>query len=395
MMILPLLLGMQATDAPVALFNKSVKAHRALARGSATISVKTSGRMAGASANYKMAWQRPNRATVTINKPGAGLQAASSRQFTLIDKRVTAVDLYANEWLSTPVVGPVPTLYRGLAYGAGVLDDSARFLLDPEYYAKFMDLMALTRGWTTRTVGGTTVAVRQEGKDRNELIFSNRNGLLVGMRSSAGIDIGITHGPAVAISAPSTKNLVKVAVFRERWSPSKYATPQARQVAEGAIRAYWNVGKLRYTAAGGGVSYAVDYDRGNFRHVRGEVTSAYRNKQLSVSWKSGAKRSASGTRAELLDAMKKWRLELEPTLLRMWSGKNPMQSYFRPGAKVRLIASIRSGAVPVDVLEVRDGLSRMTVEIRRDNRLLSRVLSEQVDQRGNTVLSSETRFTYR
>jgi hypothetical protein len=394
-MMLPLLLGFQATDAPVARFNRSVRAHRALSRGSATVAVRTTGRLAGGSATYRMVWQQPNRVSVTVEKPAVAMQAASKRQFVWIGGNIVGIDHFAKEWLSMPVGERNPTLYRGIMYGSGALDDSARFLLDPTYYAKFMDLMALTRGWTTRQVGGTTVAVRQEGKDRNELIFSNGTGLLVGMKSSAGLDTAITYGAPTAINVPSRQGLTQVPVFRERWSPSKYATPQARQIAEASIRAYWNVRKLNYTMAGGGVSYKVEYDRGNFRHVRGEVTSVYRNKQLTVQWNSGASRTASGTRPELLDAAKKWNVDFEPMLLRMWSGKNPMQTYFRPGATVRLIASIRSGAVPVDILEVREGLSRMTIEIRRDNRLLSRVVSEQVDQRGNAVMTSESRFVYR
>ncbi len=84
----------------------------------------------------------------------------------------------------------------------------------------------------------------------------------------------------------------------------------------------------------------------------------------------------------------------EPFLRLKLFGRNPMRELLGPGMKVRLVGTIELRGVPCDILEISGDGVRVSAWVRKDNRLIAQLATENRDARGTLVSESQQTFTY-
>jgi hypothetical protein len=74
--------------------------------------------------------------------------------------------------------------------------------------------------------------------------------------------------------------------------------------------------------------------------------------------------------------------------------KNPIEILIPPGSRVRRAGTMSLNSVPVDIIEVKSPLLRVTMAIRQDNRLVADLRAVNVDRNGKVLFSSSRSFAW-
>ena len=390
MLIMMALLAGQPTSADGA-FGRCIAAHRAMR--SASIAVATEVRYKGlpnTDSRFTLAFVKPNHATLRMR------EGKNDRTYFIRPGSMVGYDANTNEVLrrDAPARGTLAERYVLLLGG---LEDAVQLVLEPSVSEAMLAQYRTFPKWTMRRLAGV---LRLEYRARGTVsIFDLDPSRFVLRRVRLEIPQGYMewrygYGPTPrTVGFATPKNAVSVAAFYVG-AAAEYADAKAKSLAHASIKAYEDYRRGAFTVSRPEGDTHVVFDGRKARQKSGESEWAYDGKKLWVRDQRGRLFSGSTPLAQMLGSLGASGQSAEPFLRLKLYGRNPMRELLGPGMKVRLVGTIELRGVTCDILEITGEGLRLSAWIRRDNRLIAQLGTENRDPNGTLVSASEQSFTY-
>lgn len=378
-------------------FDRSFAAHKALNATSVTIRVE--GQFGGQKLSnvYRVAYIRPNRASVRVTEKGA------DRSYYVVGNKFSGFDRTNNEYLTRPA--PVKaTLLDRLGLALSTIDESVQPILELSVldglYIKFRG----TKGWTKTEDAKTIRLLRYVGPEKDRVgaafFFDKKTYLLKGATFMGGPSNVMAwryeYGAKpkdISFRPPATA--LKVSSFLETRPQPSYADPIARRVAEASARAYDSLRHVELVVASSAGKHRIWMSSGRVRERQGNIDWSYANGWLTVlNLKKNRVYKGKTPYAQVPNYLQKLGLRMDPIIRQLGQRKNPMRVMLHERAKVRRIGAITDRGAMCDILQLEDSKLRVSVWVRQKDRLLQSVETRHLDENGKTVLSSTRDFQY-
>lgn len=376
-----------------ALFDRAIQHITQASKGTFTAEFRSTQNAVKKSGSYGVAYVRPDRLQVRARVEG-------DRTYTLIGTKLYAVDHRAGEYLSV-AAGNTGSATQKMGAVVAV-DEPVRILVDPGVGKSFLSTFREISAWRIdRTTDGATLYA----KDVNGgyTIGFDASGRLQNVRveSRAGwLEWSYRYGSAPkAITFAPPPGYKRVNEFidtdtTDRGLPT-YADAQAKRIVDGTLRAYSRLTSVAYTVIdeAGSTTVWVSGKAVRQKSAAGEwawrngILTVVQHRQKTIRTGKANWRTVDGTVGKLAQ-------RVDPILSRLERKENPVLEMLGADMKGRSIGTLKFGRVTCDVVEFKAPGLRLTLTIRRDNRLLHAASTENLDGTGRVMGRSERRYTY-
>ncbi len=384
-----------------AAFEGCLRVHRAMQSASATVEVSQLLNGQRTRTSYQVAYVRPTQVQLRVREPQQQGRAATDRTFALVDGRFWGYDAVVHEQLARKTI-PVGTLIQKLSTQVGSIDDSVAGLIEPDRLVAFIRPFRETRGWTISRKGALTLVRKSSTtppKNTTEWRFETTTWRLRGLAvdvPGGRLEWTVTYGAAPkAISWRPPKDAPAVASFTLRPGPPQYRTPEAKTIAERAMRAYDRLQHVHYwTETAEGIQKVwlsgskLRQETRSLAFVVADGQGAIRDdrKRQFYSGKAGSRLIG--------EALAKLNARIDPFVRQILNRQNPVRMLLLPGITVAKIGNVKIGGVEGDILEFKTASSKIALVVRRPDGLLSSLRSTVYDPEGNVAGGTDRTFIY-
>lgn len=389
-LILMAMLAGQPTTADGA-FGRTIAAHGAMRAGSITVTTEV--RYKGfppADGRYSLQFVKPDQATLRMR------EGKNDRTYHIQPGSMVGYDANTNEVLrrDAPAKGSLAERYVLLLGG---LEDAVQLVLEPSVSEALLGHYRTFPKWTMKRVADVLRLEYRSGGTMSLFDLDPSNFALrrVRLEIPAGyMEWRYTYGTlprSVTFAAP--RNAVAVAAFYVG-AAAEYSDAKAKSLAHASIKAYEEYRRGSFSVVRPQGTTNVVFDGRRARQSGAGSDWAYDGKFLWVRDSAGKLYSGRTLMAEMLGSLAEAGQSAEPFLRLKMFGRNPMRELLGPGMKVRLVGSIVARGVQCDILEISTDGVRVSAWIRKDNRLIAQLSTENRDAQGTLVSESEQSFLY-
>ena len=390
----PLALLLLSADATSnAAFDRAIQHITSSAKGAFTTEFRSTQNAVKKSGTYEVTYARPDRLKVRAKVEG-------DRTYTLIGAKLYAVDHKAREYLAI-IAGKTGSAAQRMSAVVAV-DEPVRILVDAGVGKNFLTTFREIQLWRADKSSSGTTLFAKDPSGGYTIGFDTVGRLsMVRVESKAGwlewsYRYGSTPGP-IAFGVP--RGFKKVDQFidtdtTDRGKP-KFSDATAKQIFDGTLRAYSRLSSVAYTVTDGrgATSVWVSGKSAKQRTAVGEwvwrdgVLTVVQHRQKTVRSGKAVWRTVDGTVGKLGQ-------RVDPILSRLERKESPILTMLGADMKGKAVGTLKVSGVTCDVLEFRTAGLRLTLTIRRDNRLLHAASTENFDSSGKVMGRSERRYTY-
>lgn len=379
-----------------AVLSRSLSTHRALKSSSVVVTTQT--RMGGKRkvGKYEIAFIKPERLSIRVVEPGA------DRKYFFVGRTAHGVDRRYNEYLRRPLP-PYTTLLEKSALLFKGLDDAVQTLLDVDVMSGLYDRLLMAQGWKPTSKFGLVGFEMNAGSGKTKsgatIRFDRKSFLLKEVQlTSLGSTITWTYDYSAApksISFTKPAGYIEVESFLERGPSATYLDPGAKQKAEACARAYDSLRHVELTTRNGSESSRIWFSNHRLREKQSRIDWSYGDGTL---WLEDAKlkRLYKGkvSYGSVPKYLAKFGVRMDPLIRQLITRNNPIRKLLDSTAKVRSKGMLSSGGEAYDLLEVSRPELKAVLWIRSKDKLIGRIDSNNLDARGNVILTSRRDIEY-
>ena len=376
-------------DAGDYIFGRSLKAHEALASGSATVDSR-SGLKLDNKVVTDITWAAPTDIYAAVTEGGVKRELFVGK----FDIHIRRPDLgqYKSERKDDKY-----GLSEAARYSDPTLDKMAVSLLTKEEMAKFFKDYEQVPSWTTKVENNLLKLTADVGVVKYEFDFDASNWRLVRhvmktnqIAQSWAIRYRPTKRPLRFSEGP---NDYKVAAFEENLPEPKYADKATRQAVAKLFRAYDRPGWLAFEVKDNDGTTKVLMKGRNLRQVTKDSDFSYDGARLAMMDKAGNAFYEGATPSkDLSKALAAADARLDPLAQLLVRGVNPFRHLCSRDATAKIVGSTMVKGEKVTLIDVSTKTDRMNIAMRNsDGRVLT--IMTQIRSEGSNMASQRI-FTY-
>ncbi len=380
---------------PAQAIDDCVAAHRRLDAASIVIDATANAQGKQFHNRFTLSYQRPGTLLLRIRAGASRDQVASDRTFLIKGTKLVALQPATNEYLTRTIPDKKNSLAERAILILESVDDSVKFMLDPDALQKFLGTFRKLNGWTSQARKSGTVLTRsQAGKSNVRFEFGKDSLLRIARISAPGSLLSwryeYGHKPSsLTLTIPRGSRKVEsfLAVGGTRL---KFSDKSASTIWDASTRAYGSLRSASILIRSGERSTRVLFSGHRSAQIETGLSWSYDGHLLSIS-RGGRFRRGAIAASDIPGVVGD---QIEP-FLRSWAlHKNPARVLAGEEMSGRLAGSVKVGAVPCDLIEFqREGL-KVSVLVRRKDHLFARVSSEGRDASSQRLSSLDREFTY-
>jgi hypothetical protein len=176
-------------------------------------------------------------------------------------------------------------------------------------------------------------------------------------------------------------------------APAVFADASARRIVEMSKSAFRNLKSAKFSINIDGETKTFSFSNGKIAGKQRGAQWAWSQKKLNLLCNKGLFRGTLGA-YNINGWLTKVGADPELMPVQLAAKKNPIEALIPPGSRVRRAGTMKLGAVPVDIIEVKSALLRVTMAIRQDNRLFADLQAVNVDKNGKVLFTSSRSFSW-
>lgn len=326
------------------------------------------------------------------------VSAGLDRTFIVKGSSGFAQDNRSKEWL-TKSLDPKYPLTEKFVDLAGALDEPLRYLIDSRTMVELLEVLKKTGRWNLTSSGNEFVLQSGSAATGMTLKLSKTLGYVTYLRvANQGGANSIKYAYEVApvsITLPKTGTGTKVTTFGSAIGSPKYVNATAKTLAAKVWTRYDSIKSISYTYSSDTETINASYSRDMFKLKRGGWDWAYDGSRLTVlNHKTKQYWQMKTEKGNILFRLTKANAPTEPWIRSILASGHPLSGLYRTGLTMSAKGSFGSAGSMVDLLEISSTNGKSTLEVQRATGLINGYLSQQIDNRGRVIGSSDGSYKY-